>query len=136
MRESYSYELRKFIRGELTLNVDGASIPVHDMVPDSATPPYVVFDSITEVASDSMDSYGSSFEVTMQIITHYFGNTGGRKLNDMILKQIVSQLSTSESRQTDDFWLVSAKFTNKNDFIELSTYKRVRTIITFNYLIH
>ncbi len=137
MRLNYSYQIRSFVVDKLSaISVNGAAVPVYDLVPDNAQAPYVIVDNITEAPSNDMEIYGSAFEVTLQIITYYKGNVGGRKFNDQVLNEITKALTTRQGQQVDGMWIVSVMFTGKSEFIEVSTYKRVRTIVSFQILNH
>ena len=61
------------------MTVDGKQIPVFDMVaPKSATPPYVIVDSIMYVNENTKDSFGGEVTVDFLVKSRFDGDFGGR----------------------------------------------------------
>jgi len=131
-------EVYSALNGNITLN--SSNVPVYNVVPSSATDPYILITSISNlIADDIKDSYLNQIITQVEIVTAFDTNTGGQLDANLAMNQITELLvsrNTFFNLSSDNFKCISAQ----NDGItyiteDTDTQTIYRGVLTFSNLV-
>jgi hypothetical protein len=127
-------EVYDALSGNVTLN--SATVPIYNVVPSSASNPYILITSISNIIGNNIkDTYLNVISTQVEIVTAFDTNTGGQLDANLAMNQI-SQLLISRNTffdlSSDSFKCISAQ----NDGIaylteDTETETIYRGILTF-----
>ena len=131
-------EVYSALNGNITLN--SSNVPVYNVVPSSATDPYILITSISNIIADDIkDAYLNQIITQVEIVTAFDTNTGGQLDANLAMNQITELLvsrNTFFNLSSDNFKCISAQ----NDGItyiteDTDTQTIYRGILTFSNLV-
>ncbi len=131
-------EVYSALNGNITLN--SSNVPVYNVVPSSATDPYILITSISNIIADDIkDAYLNQIITQVEIVTAFDTNTGGQLDANLAMNQITELLvsrNTFFNLISDNFKCISAQ----NDGItyiteDTDTQTIYRGILTFSNLV-
>lgn len=135
LREEYF----RLLNGNVVVNA--VTIPVYDTPTSSASIPYILIDTFTELNDDDKDQFGSDIIQSIEVVTSFsVGNYGGKKQSDEITSIVKNLIKTSKGSDNFDlspnFHNITTKLERSNTLTEQnSTDYIVRRIIEFRHLI-
>lgn len=110
------------------LTVAGKEVKVFDMIaPFPEKTPYIIIDSIMQVADNTRDTFMSEVTVDFKIYTSYNGDFGGRKLADQISNAVLELAIPTPGKAAvtaDGFNVYRAKLLPTQDEFSSSDVKR------------
>ena len=99
------------LNGNITLN--SATVPVYNVVPSSASTPYILITSVSNsIADDIKDTYLNDIITDVEIVTAFDTNTGGQLDANLAMNQITQILVDRTSffnMSSNNFKCVSAQ---------------------------
>ena len=99
------------LNGNITLN--SATVPVYNVVPSSASTPYILITSVSNsIADDIKDTYLNDIITDVEIVTAFDTNTGGQLDANLAMNQITQILGDRTSffnMSSNNFKCVSAQ---------------------------
>ena len=131
-------EVYSALNGNITLN--SSNVPVYNVVPSSATDPYILITSISNIIADDIkDAYLNQILTQVEIVTAFDTNTGGQLDANLAMNQITELLvsrNTFFNLSSDNFKCISAQ----NDGItyiteDTDTQTIYRGVLTFSNLV-
>lgn len=90
MRDCFDILITKYyaaLNGNITYN--SANVPIYDRVPKNTTFPYIIFQSYTGVDESNKSNYMKEVTVTVQVVTGFDLEQGGKEESDNIADQIL-----------------------------------------------
>ena len=131
-------EVFSALNGNITLN--SSNVPVYNVVPSSATDPYILITSISNlIADDIKDSYLNQIITQVEIVTAFDTNTGGQLDANLAMNQITELLvsrNTFFNLSSDNFKCISAQSDGITNITEdTDTQTIYRGILTFSNLV-
>ncbi len=127
-------EVYDALNGNITLN--SANVPIYNVVPSSASNPYILITSISNIIGDNIkDTYLNVISTQVEVVTAFDTNTGGQLDANLAMNQITQLLvsrNTFFDLSSDSFKCISAQ----NDGItyiteDTETETIYRGILTF-----
>ena len=110
-----SHFIRKAIYDSLNNNVtlNSANVPVYNVVPSSASTPYILITSIQNNIIDNIkDTFMTQVQTQIEIVTSFDTNTGGQLNANLAMNQISNLLisrNTFFNLSSDNFKCVSSQ---------------------------
>ena len=110
-----SHFIRKAIYDALNNNVtlNSANVPVYNVVPSSASTPYILITSIQNNIIDNIkDTFMTQVQTQIEIVTSFDTNTGGQLNANLAMNQISNLLisrNTFFNLSSDNFKCVSSQ---------------------------
>ena len=126
------------INGNITLN--SANVPVYNVVPSSATTPYILITSVSNsISEDIKDTYLNEIITDVEIVTAFDTNTGGQLDANLAMNQITQLLVDRTSffnMASNNFKCISAQ-SNGVAYITVDTDTETiyRGILTLSNLV-
>jgi hypothetical protein len=77
---------------EGNVEIDGITVPVYDGAPSEAEFPYILLstqDSTSGISIKDDDCFNTDDTILLDIVTGFRGNTGGKKLSDLIANEVL-----------------------------------------------
>lgn len=104
-------EVYDALNGNITLN--SATVPVYNVVPSSASEPYILITSISNIIADDIkDAYLNQILTQVEIVTAFDTNTGGQLDANLAMNQITQLLVDRTSffnMSSNNFKCISAQ---------------------------
>tara|TARA_R100000773_G_scaffold44333_2_gene45096 strand:+ start:860 stop:1294 length:435 start_codon:yes stop_codon:yes gene_type:complete len=95
-----SHFVRKSVYDALNGNVtlDSANVPVYNVVPSSATSPYILITSLqNNIVQNIKDTFLMQVQTQIDVVTSFDTNTGGQLNANLIMNQITNLLVSRNS---------------------------------------
>ena len=95
-----SHFVRKSVYEALNGNVtlDSANVPVYNVVPSSATSPYILITSLqNNIVQNIKDTFLMQVQTQIDVVTSFDTNTGGQLNANLIMNQITNLLVSRNS---------------------------------------
>lgn len=135
MRDCFDILITKYytaLNGNITYN--SASVPIYDRVPNNATFPYIRFSSYTGVDDSNKSNYLQEVTVTIQVVSAFDVDTGGKGQSDNIADQVIDIIRERPLQLLDlspNFKLLSVSLDDTSTFDELTAthlivYRNIR----------
>ena len=84
------------LNGNVTLN--SANVPVYNVVPSSATSPYILITSLqNNIVQNIKDTFLMQVQTQIDVVTSFDTNTGGQLNANLIMNQITNLLVSRNS---------------------------------------
>lgn len=135
MRDCFDILITKYytaLSGNITYS--SASVPIYDRVPNNATFPYICFSSYTGVDESNKSNYLQEVTVTIQVVSAFDVDTGGKAQSDNIADQIIDiirERPLNLLNLSPNFKLISVSLDDTSTFDELTAthlivYRNIR----------
>lgn len=135
MRDCFDILITKYytaLSGNITYS--SASVPIYDRVPNNATFPYIRFSSYTGVDESNKSNYLQEVTVTIQVVSAFDVDTGGKAQSDNIADQIIDIIRERPLNLLNlapNFKLISVSLDDTSTFDELTAthlivYRNIR----------
>ena len=113
----------------MVTSLNSANVPVYNVVPSSATTPYILITSVSNsIAEDIKDTYLNEIITDVEIVTAFDTNTGGQLDANLAMNQITQLLVDRTSffnMASNNFKCISAQ---SNGVAYISTDTDTETI--------
>lgn len=135
MRDCFDILITKYytaLSGNITYS--SASVPIYDRVPNNATFPYICFSSYTGVDESNKSNYLQEVTVTIQVVSAFDVDTGGKAQSDNIADQIIDIIRKRPLNLLNlspNFKLISVSLDDTSTFDDLTAthlivYRNIR----------
>jgi len=133
------YELRKAYYDRLNnITVNATTIPFYDIVPTTASEPYMYVSDYTANDFGDKTTYGQEVTITLHVVTRQGNTEGGRKDNDDVANEIIEQIRTRSQNYLSltNHYIITTTLDNTTSIVEgVEGGKIVRRLIRFRHII-